>query len=60
VAPDLVVSPGGRGGAVLDGYGTVHVRGDAPTVDGSQIRDSQPHWRGLAVEAPAYILVRGA
>ncbi len=60
VARDLVVSSGGTGLAVLDGYGTVHVRGDAPTVDGSQIRDSQPHWRGLAVEAPAYILVRGA
>jgi len=57
-ARDVMVLAGGRGVAVLDAYGTVHVRGEAPEVSGPAIRDSEPHWRGLAVADGSYVIVR--
>lgn len=59
VARDLVVASGGSGTAVLDGHGTVHTRGDAPRIGGTQIRDARAPWRGLAIAGRSYVVVRG-
>ncbi len=58
IARDIAVAPSGRGYAVLDGFGGIHVRGSASleAASGGYVRIDA--WNGLAASSGGYLAVR--